>query len=45
MRNLIGLYEADDLVGMEDFPNVTQALTAFVVQPAMVKGLGIPSRS
>ena len=45
MRNLIGLYEAGDLVGMEDFPSVTQALAAFVARPAVVKGLGIPSRS
>ena len=45
MRNLIGLYETGDLVDMEYFPNVPQALAAFVAQPAAVKGFGIPSRS
>ncbi len=45
VRNLIGFYEAGDLVGMQDFPNVTRALAAFVARPAVVRGLGIPSRS
>ncbi|OHC76297.1 MAG: glutathione S-transferase, partial [Rhodoferax sp. RIFCSPLOWO2_12_FULL_60_11] len=45
VRNLIGFYEAGDLVGMQDFPNVTRALAAFVARPAVVRGLGIPDRS
>ena len=45
VRNLIGFYGAGDLVGMEDFPNVTRSLAAFVARPAVVRGLGIPDRS
>ena len=45
VRNLIGFYEAGDLVGIEDFPHVTRALKAFVARPAVVKGLEIPKRS
>jgi len=45
VRNLIGFYEAGDLVGMQDFQNVTRALAAFVARPAVVRGLGIPDRS
>ena len=45
VRNLIGFYDAGDLVGIEDFQNVTRALAAFVARPAVVKGLGIPVHS
>jgi GST-like protein len=45
VRNLIGFYEAGDLVGMQDFPNVTRVLAAFVARPAVVRGLEIPKRS
>jgi GST-like protein len=45
VRNLIGFYEAGDLVGIQDFPNVNRALAAFVVRPAVERGLGIPARS
>ena len=45
VRNLIGFYAAGDLVGMQDFPQVTRALAAFVARPAVVRGLGIPARS
>ncbi|WPC66756.1 glutathione S-transferase N-terminal domain-containing protein [Rhodoferax ferrireducens] len=45
VRNLTGFYEAGDLVGMQDFQNVTRALAAFVTRPAVVRGLGIPDRS
>ncbi|WP_114972831.1 glutathione S-transferase N-terminal domain-containing protein [Rhodoferax ferrireducens] len=45
VRNLIGFYEAGDLVGMRDFPNLNRALAAFVARPAVVRGLGIPARS
>ncbi|MDP9606664.1 UNVERIFIED_ORG: GST-like protein [Variovorax paradoxus] len=44
VRNLIGFYEAGDLVGFKDFPNVARALEAFVARPAVVAGLGIPKR-
>ncbi|MDO8777771.1 MAG: glutathione S-transferase N-terminal domain-containing protein [Burkholderiaceae bacterium] len=45
VRNLIGFYEAGDLVGIQDYPNVTRALAAFVARPAVVRGLAIPARS
>src|ERR1700744_4332973 len=44
VRNLIGFYEAGDLVGIQDFPNVTRALAAFVARPAVERGLNIPKR-
>ncbi|MFI5446455.1 glutathione S-transferase N-terminal domain-containing protein [Polaromonas sp. UC242_47] len=44
VRNLIGFYEAGELVGIQDFSNVTRVLEAFVARPAVVKGLGIPKR-
>ena len=44
VRNLLEHYEAGELVGMQDFPNVTRALAAFVARPAVVRGLGIPAR-
>ena len=42
VRNLVGFYEAGDLVGIGDFPQVTRALDAFVTRPAVVRGLAIP---
>ena len=45
VRNLIGFYAAGDLVGITDFPNVTHALAAFVVRPAVVDGLVVPAQS
>jgi len=45
VRNLIGFYEAADLVGISNFPHVTRALSAFVERPAVVRGVQIPSRS
>jgi GST-like protein len=44
VRNLIGFYEAGDLVGIADFPNVKRVLDAFVARPAVVRGLNIPRR-
>ena len=44
IRNLIGFYEAAELVGFQDFPNVARALEAFVARPAVVRGLNIPAR-
>jgi len=45
VRNLVGFYGAGELVGFEDFPHVARALAAFVARPAVVRGLGIPTRS
>ncbi len=44
VNNLIGFYEAGELVGIQDFPHVTRALQAFLARPAVVRGLGIPKR-
>jgi len=44
VRNLTGFYEAANLVGIEDFPNVTRTLDAFVERPAVKRGLDIPKR-
>lgn len=44
IRNLIGFYEAGELVGIDDFSNVTRSLDAFVARPAVQKGLNIPKR-
>jgi GST-like protein len=45
VRNLIGFYEAGDLVGIADFPHVTRALDVFVERPAVIKGLDSPKRT
>jgi GST-like protein len=45
VRNLVGFYGAGDLVGIQDFSQVTRVLAAFVARPAVVKGLDIPKRS
>ena len=45
VRNLVGFYEAGDLVGFEAFPEVQRVLAAFVARPAVVKGLAIPARA
>jgi len=42
VRNLIGFYEAGELVGIEGFPHVTRALAEFVARPAVQRGLLIP---
>ena len=44
VRNLIGFYDAGELVGIGDFPHVTRALRAFVARPAVARGLTIPRR-
>jgi GST-like protein len=43
IRNLIGFYEAADLVGIADFPRVRRSLDAFLDRPAVAKGLTIPA--
>ncbi len=44
IRNLVGFYEAGDLVGFDDFANVKRVLAAFVARPAVERGLEIPKR-
>lgn len=44
VRNLIGFYEAGELVQFERFANVKRVLEAFLARPAVVRGLGIPKR-
>lgn len=43
VRNLIGFYEAGDLVGFGDFAHVRRVLEVFVARPAVQKGLLIPA--
>jgi GST-like protein len=45
VRNLLGFYEAGELVGISDFPHVTRALAAFVTRPAVTRGIEIPKRA
>jgi GST-like protein len=45
VNNLIGFYNAGDLVGMSDFKHVTRALHAFMLRPAVVRGMTIPKRA
>jgi len=42
VRNLIGYYEAGELVGIDGFRNVTRALKTFLARPAVARGLEIP---
>jgi len=42
VRNLMGFYEAGDLVGISGYPHVLRALEAFVARPAVASGLTIP---
>ncbi|ESH93171.1 glutathione S-transferase [Cupriavidus sp. HPC(L)] len=44
IRNLIGFYEARELVGFDDFRQVQRVLDAFVARPAVIRGLEIPKR-
>jgi GSH-dependent disulfide-bond oxidoreductase len=44
VRNLIGFYDAGELVGFTNFPNVNRVLEAFVARPAVGRGLTIPKR-
>ncbi|HEY8538215.1 MAG TPA: glutathione S-transferase N-terminal domain-containing protein [Steroidobacteraceae bacterium] len=44
VRNLIGYYDAGDLVRISDFPHVLRALDAFLGRPAVIRGVKIPSR-
>ena len=42
VRNLVGFYDAGDLVGFKGFKNVARVLDAFAARPAVAKGLTIP---
>lgn len=44
VRNLIGFYEAGDLVGFADFPRVAAWLERGLARPAVQRGLNIPAR-
>lgn len=44
VRNLIGFYEAGDLVGFSEFANVAAWLERGLARPAVKKGLEIPAR-
>ncbi|MDG9931251.1 MULTISPECIES: glutathione S-transferase N-terminal domain-containing protein [unclassified Pseudomonas] len=44
VRNLIGFYEAGELVEFERFANVRRVLDAFLARPAVQRGLTIPQR-
>jgi GST-like protein len=44
VRNLVGFYEAGDLVGFSEFRHVKRVLDAFVARPAVERGLNIPAR-
>lgn len=44
VRNLVGFYAAGDLVGIQNYPEVTRVLAAFVARPAVQRGLNIPQR-
>jgi GST-like protein len=45
VRNLVGFYEAGELVGFSEFAHVGSALARFVARPAVARGLTIPARS
>ncbi|WP_152221416.1 glutathione S-transferase N-terminal domain-containing protein [Pseudomonas sp. SCB32] len=44
IRNLVGFYEAGELVEFERFQNVKRVLERFLARPAVQRGLGIPKR-
>ncbi len=43
VRNLVGFYEAGDLVGFGDFAEVRRVLAAFVARAAVQRGLLVPA--
>ena len=44
VRNLLGFYDAGELVGSGEYPAVTRGLEAFVARPAVIRGITIPRR-
>ncbi len=45
VRNLIGYYQAAEIVGIQHYAHVTRALAAFLARPAVARGLEIPARA
>jgi GSH-dependent disulfide-bond oxidoreductase len=45
VNTLVTFYEAGDLVGIRDFLHVRRALAAFLVRPAVIRGMNIPKRT
>jgi GST-like protein len=43
VRNLVGFYQAAELVEIEKFPHVRRVLEAFLERPAVKRGLTIPA--
>ncbi len=43
--NLVGFYGAGEIVGIDDYPQVTRVLEAFRARPAVQRGLLIPKRT
>jgi len=44
VRNLVGFYGAEQLVGFGEFTQVGRALERFLARPAVGRGLSIPAR-
>ena len=44
VNNLVTFYEAGELVGFADFPNVGRVVKAFMARLAVVRGRNIPER-
>jgi GST-like protein len=44
ISNLVGFYGAGELVGIDDYPQITRVLNVFTARPAVVRGSGIPKR-
>jgi GST-like protein len=42
VRGVVHFYEASELLGMADFPEVLRALEAFLARPAVQAGLNSP---
>jgi GST-like protein len=42
VNNLLGFYEAGELVGIADLPHVTRVLGSFLQRPAVIEGLQVP---
>ena len=45
VRNLIGFYEAGELVGFDGYTNVAAWLERGLARPAVQRGLSIPARA
>lgn len=45
VRNLVGFYEAREIVGFDDFPHVGAWLERGLARPAVQRGVEIPSRT